>query len=240
MIIPDWPAPDNVRAVSTTRGGGISRPPYDSLNLADHVGDSAAAVRANRDGLRQQAHLPAEPMWLKQVHGACVIDAAKGGERPAADASYSRQAGVVCAVMTADCLPVLLCAREGSGVAAAHAGWRGLASGVLEATVAALGGDPRRLLAWLGPAIGPAAFEVGAEVREAFVKTHPEAAAAFVSQAGGRWLADLYQLARVRLQAVGVEAIYGGGCCTFTDRERFYSFRRDPLTGRMASLVWLQ
>lgn len=240
MIVPDWPAPANVGAVTTTRQGGVSQPPYDSLNIADHVGDSTAAVLANRRRLRQQLALPAEPLWLNQVHGAGVADATSGVERPAADASFSYRSGAVCAVMTADCLPVLLCARDGSCVAAAHAGWRGLASGVLEASVNALGGEPQRLLAWLGPAIGPAVFEVGAEVREAFVKTHRQAAAAFVAQPNGRWLADLYQLARVRLQAAGVEAVYGGDFCTYTDRERFYSYRRDTVTGRMASLIWLQ
>lgn len=240
MIRPDWPAPANVRAVSTTRRGGVSRPPYDSLNLADHVGDSASVVQANRRRLRQKLQLPAEPLWLNQVHGAGVVDAALGGERLSADASFSHRAGAVCAVMTADCLPVLMCARDGSAVAAAHAGWRGLAAGVLEATVKALGGDPRQVLAWLGPAIGPTAFEVGAEVREAFVTAHNHAAAAFVAQPNGRWLADLYHLARIRLQAAGVTAIYGGGFCTYTDRERFYSFRRDRETGRMASLIWRQ
>jgi YfiH family protein len=241
VIIPDWPAPDNVRAVTSTRRGGVSRTPYDSLNLADHVGDSAAAVLANRQRLQQQLQLPAEPLWLDQVHGEGVVDAAaSSGKRPSADASYSRQTGAVCAVMTADCLPVLICERNGSCVAAAHAGWRGLASGVLEATVTALDVDPQRLLVWLGPAIGPTAFEVGAEVREAFVKTHNNAAAAFVSQSNGRWLADLYHLARIRLQAAGIKAVYGGDFCTFTDREHFYSFRRDRVTGRMASLIWLQ
>jgi YfiH family protein len=241
VIIPDWPAPNNVRAVTSTRQGGVSRTPYDSLNLADHVGDSAAAVLANRQRLQQQLQLPAEPLWLDQVHGEGVVDAAaSSGKRPSADASYSRQTGAVCAVMTADCLPVLICERNGSCVAAAHAGWRGLASGVLEATVTALDVDPQRLLVWLGPAIGPTAFEVGAEVREAFVKTHNNAAAAFVSQSNGRWLADLYHLARIRLQAAGIKAVYGGDFCTFTDREHFYSFRRDRVTGRMASLIWLQ
>ncbi len=240
MIVPDWPAPPNVRAVTTTREGGVSLPPYDSLNLADHVGDSAAAVLANRRHLGKQLDLPAEPRWLDQVHGNTAVDAATCGERPPADASFSRRAGVVCAVLTADCLPVLLCTRDGSAIAAAHAGWRGLVSGVLESTVEALGTEPQQLLAWLGPAIGPAAFEVGAEVREAFVAKHSAAGAAFTARVNGRWLADLYRLARIRLRAAGVGAVHGGGFCTLTDRERFYSFRRDKITGRMASLIWLQ
>lgn len=239
MIYPQWPAPANVRAVSTTRQGGASEPPYDSLNLAGHVGDAAAAVQENRRRLRRQLHLPAEPLWLEQVHGARVVEVGASAPQPSADASFSRRPGAVCAVMTADCLPALFCDLDGSVVAAAHAGWRGLAGGVLEATVAALGVDPARLLVWLGPAIGPGAFEVGAEVREAFVAGHAQAATAFVAQPDGRWLADLYALAGIRLRAAGVTAIHGGGFCTFSERERFYSFRRDRVTGRMASLIWL-
>jgi len=240
MIIPDWPAPDRVRAVTTTRPGGVSQSPYASLNLAAHVGDNPLAVVENRRRLRQRLNLPAEPRWLQQVHGTGVVDAATRDEQPLADASFSRCSGVVCAVLTADCLPVLMCVRDGSAVAAAHAGWRGLSAGVLEATVTALGCDPQQLLVWLGPAIGAAVFEVGADVRETFVKTHPSAAAAFVVQPDGRWLADLYQLARIRLQAIGIPVIYGGGFCTYTDQARFYSFRHDRVTGRMASLIWLQ
>lgn len=239
MIYPQWPAPANVRAVSTTREGGASGPPYDSLNLAGHVGDAAAAVQENRRRLYRQLSLPAEPFWLEQVHGIRVVEAGGSAPQPSADASFSRRPGAVCAVMTADCLPALFCDLDGSVVAAAHAGWRGLAGGVLEATVAALDVDPARLLAWLGPAIGPGAFEVGAEVREAFLAGHPQAAAAFVAQPDGRWLADLYRLAGIRLRAAGVTAIHGGGFCTYSERERFYSFRRDRVTGRMASLIWL-
>jgi YfiH family protein len=224
------------------RAGGVSDPPYDSFNVATHVGDAEAAVQANRARLRQRLRLPAEPLWLNQVHGNAVVetDAAAAAACPAADASFSRGAGGVCAVMTADCLPVLLCDRQGSVVAAAHAGWRGLAGGVLEATVASLGVEPRQLLAWLGPAIGPAAFEVGAEVRAAFADVHAAAAAAFVARPDGRWLADIYHLARIRLAAAGIESVYGGGFCTFTDAARFYSFRRDKITGRMVSLIWLE
>jgi len=239
MIYPDWPAPENVRAVTTTRLGGVSKLPYDSLNLADHVGDAADAVQQNRDILRQRLQLPVAPAWLNQVHGDKVIDVAQYGERPPADAGFSTRTGLVCAVLTADCLPVLLCDRDGTRVAAAHAGWRGLASGILECSVKALDTDPGQLLAWLGPAIGPASFEVGDEVRRVFVDQHAQAAVAFSAATDGRWLADLYRLAAIRLQAVGVDAIYGGGFCTFSDRERFYSYRRDGTTGRMASLIWL-
>ena len=222
----------------TTREGGVSSPPWDSLNLGDHVGDDAAHVAENRARLRVQ--LPAEPAWLKQIHGATVVDA--GSDVLTADASVTRQAGCVCAVLTADCLPVLFCDRAGRVVAAAHAGWRGLAQGVLEATVAAMQVPPGEVLAWMGAAIGPRAFEVGDDVRLAFVTQHPEAAAAFVpdpSGVPGKWLADIYQLARIRLNRVGVQEIYGGGRCTFNEADRFYSYRRDGVTGRMASLIWL-
>ncbi|MCQ4347571.1 peptidoglycan editing factor PgeF [Pseudomonas stutzeri] len=237
LLIPDWPAPASVRACVTTRAGGGSRPPFDSLNLGDHVGDDPAAVAENRSRLQQL--LGCRPAWLGQVHGVAVVEA-DPAQVAEADASWSATPGVACTVMTADCLPVLFCDRAGTRVAAAHAGWRGLAAGVLEATVAALGCPAGELLVWLGPAIGPQAFEVGAEVRAAFVAQHAEAAAAFVPSANaGRFMADLYRLARTRLAAVGVTAVYGGGLCTFTDAERFYSYRREPRTGRLASLVWL-
>ena len=239
MIYPEWPAPVNVKAVTTTRQGGVSELPYDSFNLADHVGDAPDAVQQNRDFLQQSLQLPAAPAWLNQVHGDTVVDVGQCGHQPSADAGFSTRTGLVCAVLTADCLPVLLCDRDGTRVAAVHAGWRGLASGVLESSVRALDTDPGRLLAWLGPAIGPSSFEVGEEVRLAFSDLHVRAAEAFAAGAGGRWMADLYHLARIRLQAMGVTALYGGGFCTFTDRERFYSYRRDGVTGRMASLIWL-
>ncbi|MFQ5642737.1 MAG: peptidoglycan editing factor PgeF [Thiogranum sp.] len=239
MIYPDWPAPVNVRAVTTVRTGGTSKSPWESFNLAGHVGDAPDAVQRNRDLLRQRLQLPAAPVWLNQVHGDCAADVVQCGERPSADAGFSTQTGTVCAVLTADCLPVLLCDRDGTRVAAAHAGWRGLAAGILESSVAALNTDPAQLMAWLGPAIGPAAFEVGDEVRQVFVGRHAQAAGAFSATTDGCWLADLYQLARIRLQAVGVQAVYGGEWCTFSDRERFYSYRRDGSTGRMASLIWL-
>jgi len=239
MIYPDWPAAASVKAVTTTRHAGVSKGPYDSLNLADHVGDTAAAVRRNRVTIQHQLNLPGRPAWLNQVHGDRAVDAANSGERPSADAGFTDQPHVVCAVLTADCLPVLFCDRRGTRVAAAHAGWRGLASGVLESTVRALDTDPGQLMAWLGPAIGPGAFEVGGEVRRVFVEQHAEAAGAFLARPHGHWLADLYQLARIRLLASGLTALYGGGFCTFTDRQRFYSYRRDGMTGRMASLIWL-
>lgn len=237
-IRPDWPAPARVQALSTTRAGGVSLPPYDSLNLGVHVGDQSADVAANRAVLRGQ--LPGEPCWLNQVHGTRVVDAAQPESVPHADAVVSRRAGAVCVVMTADCLPVLLCDRAGSVVGAAHAGWRGLQGGVIEATAAAMQIPPSDIIAWLGPAIGPNAFEVGDEVRAAFVGDAAIAAAAFrPSTTSGKWLADIYLLARQRLQALGVNSISGGDLCTVTDRERFFSYRRDGVTGRMASLIWL-
>ncbi|MCP8463862.1 peptidoglycan editing factor PgeF [Pseudomonas sp. ZM23] len=236
-LTPDWPAPENVRACVTTRAGGVSAEPFDNFNLGDHVGDDPAAVAENRR--RLTAGLACRPAWLNQVHGVEVARA-DPSRVVEADASWSSTPGVACTVMTADCLPVLFCDRAGTRVAAAHAGWRGLADGVLEATVEALDVDPGELLVWLGPAIGPQAFEVGPEVREAFVAQHPQAADAFVaSQRPGRFMADIYRLARIRLAAKGVDAVYGGGLCTVTDSERFYSYRRSPRTGRLASLVWL-
>ncbi|MCM2330885.1 conserved hypothetical protein [Geopseudomonas sagittaria] len=238
LLVPDWPAPAKVRACVTSRAGGVSQAPFDSCNLGDHVGDDPAAVAENRR--RLQALLGCRPAWLSQVHGVAVVEAdpARVAE---ADASWSATPGVACTIMTADCLPVLFCDRAGSRVAAAHAGWRGLAAGVLEASVAALGCPQSEVLVWLGPAIGPRAFEVGAEVREAFVAQHAEAAEAFVPSVNPeRFMADLYRLARIRLAAIGVTAVYGGGLCTFSDAERFYSYRREPRTGRLASLIWLE
>lgn len=243
-ITPDWPAPPRVRALMTTRHGGVSLPPYDSLNLASHVGDDPRAVAENRRILRR--HLPAEPLWLTQVHGAGVAEAGRDAAGVEADAALARTPGRVCAVLTADCLPVLLCDARASVVAAAHAGWRGLASGVIEATVRAMRIGPARILAWLGPAIGPDAFEVGEEVRQAFIAQDPLAATAFrpalpgtLDGAPRKWLADLYALARLRLKAMGVEQVYGGYGCTYREAERFYSYRRDGRTGRMAALIWL-
>lgn len=235
-LTPDWPAPVWVKACITTRSGGISAAPFDSFNLGEHVGDDPVAVTKNRQRLISQ--LGCKPAWLRQVHGVAVVPA-EPGEVLEADASWTSTQGIACTVMTADCLPVLFCDRAGSRVAAAHAGWRGLAGGVLEATLDALAVAPEDVLAWLGPAIGPQAFEVGAEVREAFMAVHPQAAEAFVASVNpGRYMADIYQLARIRLAARGVTAVYGGGFCTYSD-PRFYSYRRATQTGRFASLIWL-
>ena len=236
-IIPAWPAPGNVQALQTTRNGGVSNAPYDSLNLGSHVGDVPLAVARNRTLL--EPWLPSEPVWLKQVHGTVVTDAAQADCWPEADACVSSHAGAVCVVMTADCLPVLLCNEQGSVVAAAHAGWRGLCDGVIEQTVRAMNVQPAALMAWLGPAIGAQAFEVGDEVRAAFIARQPQAVAAFIPAAPGKWLADIYQLARLRLNALGITRIYGGGLCTCTDRARFFSYRRDGVTGRMGTFIWL-
>jgi len=239
FILPDWPTPANVHAAITTRAGGVSHAPYDRFNVATHVGDDPSAVRANRASLRSALALPAEPLWLKQVHGIAVVDAAQGGVEPEADGAFATKPGAVCAVLTADCLPVLLSNREGTKVAALHAGWRGLAGGVIEAGVKALGVPGNELLAWLGPAIGPQTFEVGTEVRAAFMQHDAQAAQAFRAVREGKYLADIYLLARQRLQRLGVAAVYGGGLCTVTDRARFFSYRRDGATGRMAALIWL-
>ncbi|MBU0751161.1 MAG: peptidoglycan editing factor PgeF [Gammaproteobacteria bacterium] len=237
FLIPDWPAPPQVRTLVTTRQGGVSGGPYASLNLGDHVGDDPAAVAANRAILRRE--LPVEPAWLRQVHGVQCVEAAVAAPGCDADASVAFAPGSVCAVLTADCLPVLFCDVGGTAVAAAHAGWRGLAAGVLEKSALALRRPPGEVMAWLGPAIGPTAFEVGDEVRAAFVAHDAAAAKAFAPHGAGKWLCDLYELARQRLADVGVRRVSGGGFCTVTERERFYSYRRDGATGRMASLIWL-
>lgn len=235
-IVPDWPAPARVKACVTTRAGGVSVAPFDSLNLGTHVGDDPVAVKKNRQRLLSQ--LGCKPAWLQQVHGIDVVEAAPE-TLAEADASWTATPGIACTVMTADCLPALFCDRNGTRVAAAHAGWRGLAAGVLEATLDALAVAPEDTLVWLGPAIGPQAFEVGAEVREAFVGQHAQAAQAFGESLNpGRYMADIYELARIRLAARGVAAVYGGGFCTYSD-PRFYSYRRAARTGRFASLIWL-
>lgn len=235
-LIPDWPAPQHVRACVTTRSTGESVAPYASFNLGVHVGDNLEQVQRNRSYLAQV--LQCQPTWLDQVHGNRVVTA-DARQTLSADASVSRSVGLACCIMSADCLPVLFTDQAGSCVAAAHAGWRSLAAGVLENTVAHMQVAPQHILAWLGPAIGAEVFEVGGEVREVFMQQHPIAEQAFVpSQNPGRWLADIYQLARIRLAACGVHAVYGGGFCTLTD-PRFYSYRREPVSGRFASLVWI-
>lgn len=235
---PAWPAPANVRALVTTRSGGVSSAPWASLNLGDHVGDDPVAVAENRRLLR--ALLPDEPRWLRQVHGVDCVAADSAPPDCTADAAFTRQRGVVCTVLTADCLPVLLCDAAGVVVAAAHAGWRGLVAGVLERTIAAMAVTPAEVLAWIGPGIGPTAFEVGAEVRDAFVAQAPEAAQAFVTRGGGKYLCDLPGLARQRLARLGIRHLASADLCTFADAERFYSYRREGVTGRFASLIWLE
>ncbi|MDF7759692.1 purine nucleoside phosphorylase YfiH [Kosakonia cowanii] len=239
LIVPDWPLPKGVAACSSTRIGGVSQPPYDALNLGAHCGDNSEHVEENRARLFAAAGLPSKPVWLEQVHGTAVLKL-DGGPYASkrADASYSNTPGTVCAVMTADCLPVLFCNRDGSEVAAAHAGWRGLCAGVLEETIACFADKPGNVLAWLGPAIGPEAFEVGPEVREAFM-AHDAAAESAFRQQGEKYFADIYQLARQRLASVGVEHVYGGEHCTFSQQSDFFSYRRDKTTGRMASFIWL-
>ncbi|MFZ1181141.1 MAG: peptidoglycan editing factor PgeF [Herbaspirillum sp.] len=250
LLIPEWNGrPANVGALTTLRQGGVSQGPYGNgcgrggLNLAAHVQDDPAHVARNRHVLR--SILPSEPLWLRQVHGVDVVDAAEAAgvaEAPQADACVTTQAGVVCAVMTADCLPVLLCDLAGTVVGVAHAGWRGLAAGVLEHAVAAMRErGPGEILAWFGPAIGPQQFEVGQEVLDAFVAQDAASRAAFTASAGreGQFFADIYRLARLRLAQVGVRRVSGGSWCTVSDT-RFYSYRRDAITGRMASLIWLR
>lgn len=238
-IVPDWPAPASVRALQTLRSGGASEGPYASLNLGAHVGDAARAVAANRARLRRQAGLPGEPHWLEQVHGTDVVTLPDDASVHRADAAVARTPGQICAVMTADCLPVLLCGVNGGEVAAVHCGWRGLCAGVLENCLAAMQTPPQRLLAWLGPAIGPDAFEVGAEVRDAFLARDGGCESAFRPARRRKFLADLYALARRRLHRAGVERIHGGGLCTVGEPGRFFSYRRDGRCGRMAALIWL-
>lgn len=238
VITPDWPAAEGVCAASTLRTGGISAAPFDTFNLSSHVGDDPERVAENRRRLREALQLGSEPAWLYQVHGTHVVHAREASEAPQADAVIADQPDQICAVLTADCLPVLFASRNGQRVAAAHAGWRGLAAGVLEATVQALAVPPGELMAWLGPAIEPEHFEVGGEVRDAFVARDPAAASAFVPHTGGKWLADLCALARLRLERAGVTDVHGGGWGTFRDRRQFFSHRRDGRCGRMATLIW--
>lgn len=245
FLRPDWPAPPTVRAAFSLRVGGVSLPPWNSLNVGAHVGDEPHAVAENRRRLARALALPSEPLWLEQVHGIEVVDADACGDTarpPRADAVVSSAAGRVCAIQVADCLPVLFAAVDGTRIGAAHAGWRGLAAGVLEATIAALGVPPSRLMAWLGPAIGPRDFEVGDDVRDAFAGRSERHAGdpllAFHRGARDRWYCDLYELARQRLERAGVASVWGGGDSTFADPTRFYSHRRGAPTGRHAALIW--
>jgi YfiH family protein len=246
LLHPQWPAPKSVRAVCTLRAGGVSVGPYASLNLSAAVGDDAAAVSDNRRRVRDELALRSEPLWLQQVHGIRVADADvisdsnRSSVPPQADGAITRVPGRVLAVQVADCMPVLLARRDGRAIAVAHAGWRGLAAGVLEAAIAALGGAQASVLAWLGPAIGLEHFEVGDEVRLAFCEREARAAAAFRHNARGRWQCDLHQLARQRLETAGVVSIHGERRCTFSECDSFYSFRRDGVTGRIAALIWME
>ncbi|MAD74333.1 MAG: hypothetical protein CML20_05985 [Rheinheimera sp.] len=239
LIKPAWPAPANVNAFSSTRRGGFSEGPFQSLNLGDHVGDCADTVRRNRQQFQCEAAMPGQPVWLNQTHSTqCITLSSPAVTVGNADASFSRQSGLICTVMTADCLPILICNQQGSEVAAVHAGWRGLCNGIIENSVQ-LFSQPEACMAWLGPAISQHAFEVGAEVRAAFVRQDPDAAAAFIPGASGKWFADLYSLARQRLVRCGINDIYGAEHCTYQQTSTFFSYRRDGQTGRMATAIWL-
>ncbi len=238
-VSPNWPAPANVKALTTCRSGGVSEELYNSFNLAQHVGDNVNAVNENRRILKSYFRLPGSANWLSQTHSTTVICIENALREPVeADASYTRIANRVCTVLTADCLPVLLCNKQGKWVAAIHAGWRGLANGIIGQTILQYDGDSADLVAWLGPAIGPESFEVGAEVRDEFEKNFPGSACCF-QPVENKFLADLYQLARIQLSAKQVES-FGGDYCTYKDQENFYSYRRDGETGRMASLIWFE
>ena len=237
FITPNWPAPPQVKAYTTTRKAGCSQSPYSSFNLATHVGDELTSVMANRSALRKSLKLPSEPIWLEQTHSVKAIDAISTNIDCQADASYTDTVGQVCVILTADCMPVLFCNREGTKVAAIHAGWRGLANGILEEVLQHFTTD---VLVWLGPAIGPQVFEVGTEVYETFTNFLPQAAEAFKPTDNDHWLADLYLLARQRLANQGITSVFGSNFCTYSEPERFYSYRRDKVTGRMASLIWLE
>ncbi len=239
-IKPHWPAPQNIHAFTTTRCGGVSKIPYDSLNLGSHVQDNIKHVIKNREILVEKMHLPKQPAWLNQTHSStvvCIDDAIEIGD---ADAGYSNQANHVCAVMTADCLPLLVCNKQGNKVAAIHAGWKGLATGIIEATIAKLQSKPEDLLVWLAPAIGPNAFEVGYDVYSIFTEYDSQAESCFISVSPQKWLLNIYLAATQRLNACGIRKIYGGEHCTYSETNRFFSYRRDGVTGRMASIIWFE
>ncbi|MDO9425103.1 MAG: peptidoglycan editing factor PgeF [Methylobacter sp.] len=235
-LTPEWPAPANIHAATTLRVGGVSCGVYSSLNPAMHVGDDTDLVKQNRQIIKDLLGLPGDPVWLDQIHSNRAVQAVTTEPLQQADASYTAESGIVCAVMTADCLPLLICSTDGSQVAAIHGGWRGLLTGVIGNTVSAM--QDSDLLVWLGPAIGPGCFEVGAEVRDAFLEKSAAFLSAFKQQSNGKWLADIYQLARIDLGMLGIDKVYGGGFCTGTEHDRFYSYRRDKQTGRMATLIW--
>jgi YfiH family protein len=237
---PDWPAPANIKSITTTRHGGVSISPYDQLNLGLHVGDHKHHVEQNRQQIVQLAQLPEHPRWLNQVHGTQVTQSKQWSAGTKADAISSQEKNHVCAIMTADCLPILLCNQQGDTVAAIHAGWRGLAAGIIEKTLHSFACDHSAIIAWLGPAIGPNAFEVGSEVVELFVKQDPQAFNAFKQTDSQHFLANIYLLAQQRLNLCGVTKIYGGECCTVSNPNRFFSYRRDGVTGRMASMIWIE
>lgn len=238
FISPCWAVPSHIKAVTTTRRGGVSTKPFDTFNLGDHVGDDHIAVEKNREILKQTLSLPQDPIWLKQTHSNIAIEAHPENQYKEADASFTDKVNQICVVLTADCLPILLCNKEGTSVAAIHAGWRGLMKGVIESTLKSL--PSSEWLAWLGPAIGPQHFEVGNEVREQFIDSHPEDTHAFVPSKNQRWLANIYTLAKTRLNKLGILKIYGGNYCTYSDSDAFYSYRRDgEKTGRLASLIWI-
>ncbi len=239
LIYPDWPAPDTVKAVSTTRQGGFSKPPFESLNLGLHVGDSANKVEKNRNYLIETAQLPAHPRWLNQVHGTTVSTANTWQNGDEADAIISTVANQVCTIMTADCLPILLCNQQGDTVAAIHAGWRSLADGIIEKTLLQFNHAPQEIMVWLGPAIGPTQFEVGTDVYHTFTQHSQQAQQAFVQIDATHYLANIYQLAKQRLNARYIHSIYGGDFCTVTESNQFFSFRRDGITGRMVSMIWI-
>lgn len=243
LLFPDWPAPENVRAVSSKRMNGYSEGVFQSFNLGDHVGDDPSRVHNNRQRFQALAGMPSAPLWLQQVHGVAVVRpelSSVQGDAVVADAAYSCMPKTVCTVMTADCLPLLVCDKAGQEVAAIHAGWRGLAAGVIEQTLQHFQAKASDIMVWLGPAIGPASFEVGAEVRAAFIQQQAAAAAAFKVHCHGKYLADIYLLARQRLATLGISAVYGGEYCTYLQAEHFFSYRRDGQTGRMASAIWLE
>lgn len=240
LLEPQWPAPPCIKAYTTLRVGGVSQPPFDQFNLAEHVGDQLSDVQLNRDLLKKQLNLPTEPIWLQQIHSTTVVKALPENRNSTADASFTDQINQACVVLTADCLPLLICHRKGTHIAAIHAGWRGLLNGIIEATLQSLPCHPEELMVWLGPAISAPRYEVGDEMRNLFLQQHPEAEYAFILSDTQRWHADLYALARLRLLKQGITAIYGGNLCTYSDPSRFYSYRRDSgKTGRMATIIWI-